>query len=237
MTTACSTRTRSGRPGSACAIIESDSHYKFLKRFRRAPFLAARLPNQDPVRLAVLERYYRELLNFCNRMIKNSDAAADAVQETYARVLTAQRDDRDVTEPRALLYRTARNLMTDQHRRNVVRGQNTHQDAEAPGEVDLGDLAAPLAFEPEAAAMSSQAVNAMLEVIGALPPRCRQAFVLHRFDGLSHAEIADRMSISRKMVEQHIKVAMLACRRGKSEWDARAGEPAPAAPSTESLQP
>lgn len=185
----------------------------------------------------MLERYYRELLNFCNRIIGNSDAAADAVQETYARVLSAQRKDRDVTEPRALLYRTARNLITDQHRRNVVRGQTTGSDAEPDADLVLDDLAAPLAFEPEAAAMSAQAVAAMLDVIRALPPRCRQAFVLHRFDGLSHAEIAERMDISRKMVEQHIKVAMLACRRGKSEWDLRAGERPSAAPSTEFLQP
>ncbi|MGE8612875.1 MAG: sigma-70 family RNA polymerase sigma factor [Achromobacter veterisilvae] len=194
------------------------------------------MSNQDPIRLAVLERYYRELLNFCNRIIGNSDAAADAVQETYARVLSAQRKDRDVTEPRALLYRTARNLITDQHRRNVVRGQTAGSDAEPDADLVLDDLAAPLAFEPEAAAMSAQAVAAMLDVIRALPPRCRQAFVLHRFDGLSHAEIAERMDISRKMVEQHIKVAMLACRRGKSEWDLRAGE-RPSAPSTEFLQP
>lgn len=201
------------------ATIEINSHYKL------------------PIRLAVLERYYRELLNFCNRIIGNSDAAADAVQETYARVLSAQREERDVTEPRALLYRTARNLITDQYRRNVVRGQAGGGDADPDADDGLDDLAAPLAFEPEAAAMSSQAVAAMLDVIHALPPRCRQAFVMHRFDGLSHAEIAERMDISRKMVEQHIKVAMLACRRGKSEWDQRAGEQ-PASPAgTESLQP
>ncbi|CAB3735903.1 putative RNA polymerase sigma factor FecI [Achromobacter deleyi] len=182
----------------------------------------------------MLERYYRELLNFCNRAIRNSDAAADAVQETYARVLSAQQGERELLEPRALLYRTARNLLTDQHRRNVVRGQAQPHDPD-PDDTGLDDIAAPAACQPETAAMSAQAVDAMLAVIAALPPRCRQAFVLHRFDGLSHTEIADQMGISRKMVEQHIKLAMQACRRGKSDWDARAG----AAPDVrqESLQP
>ena len=50
----------------------------------------------------MLERYYRELLNFCNRAIRNSDAAADAVQETYARVLSAQQGERELLEPRCL---------------------------------------------------------------------------------------------------------------------------------------
>ncbi len=185
--------------------------------------------------LAVLERYYRELLNFCTRIIRNSDAAADAVQETYARVLSAQQGERELIEPRALLYRTARNLLTDQYRRSVVRGEEQPRAADGD-DIALDEIAAPAASQPETAAMSTQAVDALLAVISALPPRCRQAFVMHRFDGLSHSDIAAQMGISRKMVEQHIKVAMQACRRAKSDWDARAGGAAPA-PSHEPLQP
>lgn len=200
------------------------------------PALPAHGPSAPFARLAVLERYYRELLNFCNRTIRNSDAAADAVQETYARVLSAQQGERELTEPRALLYRTARNLLTDQYRRNVVRGQGQPRDGDSD-EIALEDIAAPAASQPETAAMSAQAVDALLAVITALPPRCRQAFVMHRFDGLSHGDIAERMGISRKMVEQHIKVAMQACRRAKSEWDVRAGVAAAPPPSHEPLPP
>jgi RNA polymerase sigma factor (sigma-70 family) len=37
-----------------------------------------------------------------------------------------------------------------------------------------------------------------------LPPRCRQAFVLRKIEGLSQREIAQRMGISEKTVERHI---------------------------------
>jgi RNA polymerase sigma factor (sigma-70 family) len=170
----------------------------------------------------VLERYYQELLNFCSRTVRNRDAAADVVQESYARVLAVQHSGQAMPEPRALLYRTARNLQIDQHRRSEVRGESLHADGEASAD-ELDNLAAPEACEPDAAASSAQGVDALLATIDSLPPRCREAFILHKFDGLSHLEVAGHMGISRKMVEQHVKLAMDACRRCR---DGLGGPPA-----------
>jgi len=166
----------------------------------------------------VLERYYQELLNFCSRTLRNRDAAADIVQESYARVLAVQHSGQAVPEPRALLYRTARNLQVDQYRRSEVRGEALQPDAEASA-AELDNLAAPQACEPDAAASSAQGVEALLAVIDALPLRCREAFILHKFDGLPHSEVAELMGISRKMVEQHIKLALDACRRCRDALD------------------
>ncbi|MFT3803656.1 MAG: sigma factor [Burkholderiaceae bacterium] len=38
----------------------------------------------------MLERYYRELLGFLSRVVKDRDTAADLTQESYARVLAAR---------------------------------------------------------------------------------------------------------------------------------------------------
>lgn len=165
----------------------------------------------------MVARYYRELLNHLTRTIKDRDGAADIVQEAYVRVLALQQSGQVVSQPRALLYHTARNLVIDRHRRNEVRGESVQVD-DMPEEFDM--LAAPSACEPDVALASSQAVDAMLQTIDKLPVRCREAFILHRFDGLPHAEVAERMGISRKMVEQHIKLAMDACRRCKAQLDA-----------------
>jgi RNA polymerase sigma factor (sigma-70 family) len=164
----------------------------------------------------MIARYYQELLSHFTRMVQDRDSAADIVQEAYARVL-AQRDDKPIAQPRALLFHTARNLVIDRHRRSVTRGET---DLPAQADEDMANLAGPAAWEPEAALASAQAVDALLQAIEGLPLRCREAFVLHRFDGLAHAEVAERMGISRKMVEQHIKLAMIACRRCKAELDA-----------------
>lgn len=76
---------------------------------------------QSDVGLALLERYHRELLNFLTRQVNDRDAAADLAQESYVRVLSAQSSGLAVLDVRALLYRIARNLVIDQHRRAEVR--------------------------------------------------------------------------------------------------------------------
>lgn len=155
----------------------------------------------------MVTRYYRELLNFCARALRDRDAAADIVQESYARVLAMQRAAVPIAEPRALLYQTARHVMVDRHRRALLRD---HHDLDGLPEAEHPAAAAQL--QPDAIAASTQGVNAYVATIEALPPRCREAFVLHVFDGLSHAEIAEHMGASVSMVEKHIARGRLACR-------------------------
>lgn len=152
-------------------------------------------------------RYYRELLNFCARALKDRDAAADMAQEAYARVLAVGRSGVAIADPRALLYRTARNLMVDQHRRDTVR---QHESLDALTEDQLP--AAPRSDQPDEALAYDQYARAIAAAIEALPPRCREAFILNRFEGLSHQEVAERMGISRNMVAQHVTRGVLACK-------------------------
>ncbi|MBB6557730.1 RNA polymerase sigma-70 factor (ECF subfamily) [Acidovorax soli] len=181
------------------------------------------MPPTAPVD-AVLARYYQELLNYFARTARGRDNAADLVHEAYARVLTLQRSGQAIAQPRALLYRTVRNLLVDQHRRSSVREPVPGGASEEAPLPDVAELAAPAALGPEALAASSQGMAALLATIDALPLRCRQAFILHKFDGLSHAEVAAQMGISRKMVEQHIQRAMQACRQCRQALE---GEAAP----------
>ena len=155
----------------------------------------------------MLERYYRELLNFCARVVRDRDAAADLVQESYARVLAVRNSGQAMPEPRALLYQTARRLIIDRHRRQAVRLHDDIDDLPEPVHP-----AAPAHLEPESVYAHEQTARAFVAVIEALPPRCREAFILNRFEGLSHQEVAERMGISKNMVAQHITRAMLACK-------------------------
>jgi len=159
---------------------------------------------------SVFERYYRELLNFLSRAVRDRDTAADLAQESYARVLTAQQAGQPIRDPRALLYRTARNLMVDQHRRADVRGEA----GLAAGDeriADLDGVSGPAALEPETILASREDLSAVLAAIDKLPPRCREAFILYKFDGLSYADIAKQMGISVRTVEMQLQIAMKAC--------------------------
>ncbi|MFT3776738.1 MAG: sigma-70 family RNA polymerase sigma factor [Ottowia sp.] len=164
--------------------------------------------------------YYRELLNFCARSLKDRDAAADLVQEAYARLLAVSRAGQAIADPRALLYRTVRNLLIDQCRRRGVRAD--HQSLEAMTED--AQPALPRHQQPEELYAFGQYAQAIHDAVEGLPPRCREAFVLNRFEGLSHQEVADRMGISRNMVAQHVIRGMLVCKACHAAFH---GEPGP----------
>lgn len=178
---------------------------------------------------SVFERYYRELLNFLARKVGDRELAADIAQESYARVYAAPNKDK-VIEPRALLYTTARNLVTDHHRRTTVREQVEVSNAEGEHSdtFNLGIGMGPESMEPEAIFAGRQRLAAIEEVIALLPPRPREAFVLYKLDGLSRSEVAEKMGVGIKTVETHLSIAMNSCLHRLQQLDGTAPrEPAP----------
>ncbi|MEL6769623.1 MAG: sigma-70 family RNA polymerase sigma factor [Bacteroidota bacterium] len=144
------------------------------------------------------------LTRFADSLVRDSAVAADLVQEAYAR-LWERRADLDPTRSiKALVYRTVRNLAY-----NRARDRRTRADllAEHTAGTPLatGVSAAPL---PDAEA-EAKALDARLQAwIADLPDRQREALTLSRFDGLSHAEIADVMGVSPRTVNNHLVQAL-----------------------------
>ncbi len=127
--------------------------------------------------------------------------AEDVVQEACVHVLRLA-TPRTVREPARFLARISRNLWIDRSRRRKREAALFDPSADP-------DLATGYGLDPERIASSEETLLRALTAIDALPPRCRKAFELHRFEGLSYVGIAHRMGISVSMVEKHIAEAML----------------------------
>jgi RNA polymerase sigma-70 factor (ECF subfamily) len=65
--------------------------------------------------------------------------------------------------------------------------------------------------------IARQELRRLAAAIDTLPPRCREVFLLVRFENLSNGEAAIRLGISRNMVEKHLIKALLQIRRHLSE--------------------
>ncbi|ROM90947.1 RNA polymerase subunit sigma [Pseudomonas brassicacearum] len=159
----------------------------------------------------MLENYYRELVCFINARLGNRQVAEDVVHDAYVRVLE-RASDTPIEQPRAFLYRTALNLVIDGHRRNVSR------QAESLEVLDSEERY--FTPSPQTSFDHAQRLELLQQALAELAPLCRESFLLRKLEGLSHAEIAERLGISRSLVEKHIVNAMKHCRVRMRQWDA-----------------
>ena len=62
-------------------------------------------------------------------------------------------------------------------------------------------------------------VRAIKAAIAALPRQCRTVFIAYRVAGMDKADIADSLGIQRRMVDRHIRNALLSCLEKVSTLD------------------
>lgn len=159
----------------------------------------------------MLENYYRELVCFLNAKLGNLQVAEDVVHDAYVRVLERS-SDVPIEQPRAFLYRTALNLVIDGHRRNALR------QVESLDVLDSEERF--FSPSPQLSLDHGQRLELLQRALAELPSLCRESFLLRKLEGLSHPEIAERLGISRSLVEKHIVNAMKHCRVRVRQWDA-----------------
>jgi RNA polymerase sigma factor (sigma-70 family) len=176
----------------------------------RREVLVVNLTCQDIEQLFHVHRH--ELTRCLYRIVRCEQAAADLTQETYMRLVNLAQTT-SVTYPRALLFRTATNLAIDYLRKGKFE-RHTGDVLEVAMEVPSG---APSA---ERAVLDKQRLEIFLRAIDTLPPRCREAFLLHRVHDCSYRDIAARLEISESAVEKLIMRALLHCRAILQQHDA-----------------
>lgn len=71
-----------------------------------------------------------------------------------------------------------------------------------------------------------QRLALLADCIHALPPRCRDVFVMHRIHGVAQQDIATHLGISIKTVEKHLRLGTAACHRHMAEILHDLGSPA-----------
>jgi RNA polymerase sigma factor (sigma-70 family) len=151
---------------------------------------------------SVYQLYRKELINYLTRIVYCRDTAQDLVQESYL-ILSRVAAEQVIEQPRGFLYRTANNLALDhlRHHKVVVRHAELENRDEGPQTSSI-----------EQTLSKEQWLGLLRQAISELPPRCRDAFILHKVRGLSYRETANMLDISESAVEKHIIKGLQHCR-------------------------
>jgi RNA polymerase sigma-70 factor (ECF subfamily) len=146
----------------------------------------------------LFRRYYAELCRTAYRILLDTAAAEDVVQEVFLTLWRQRARTVEIEQPGPYLRRAVRNRALNHHRDHQSR---TVQLDEAPEPVTPHDITTRPLDQSE--------LDQMLEkAIAALPERSRLVFVLSRYESLSQKEIASQMGISVKTVENQMTRAL-----------------------------
>lgn len=135
--------------------------------------------------------------------------AEELVQDMFTQLWDKRAQLELRTSLRSYLFTAARNRCLNFIKHQNVRAQHEDHVKGAP----------PNSEADASAAMEQAELKACIDqAISALPDRCREAFRLSRFDGLSYKEIAARMDISPRTVEVQIGKALKILRAELREY-------------------
>ncbi len=150
----------------------------------------------------ILLRLFREdrpaLLRYVRRFLGNREDSEDIVQEALLRTCEHAQE---IAEPRAFAFTVARNLAANSRRHTRLAKTDS-----------LGDLSqsvvVPSGTSLEGEVLAEEEGRLLREAVELLSPQCRATFQLRVFQGCSHREIAQRLGITPKTVENHLSRAL-----------------------------
>lgn len=123
----------------------------------------------------------------------------DVAQDAFMRFVAIE-DRQAIENPRAYLFRTAHNVLVDEHRRLALRGASPVAAEARPASDDL---------TPERVLVGQEQLVILTRSLRAMPAARSRSFLLNRLQGLSCAAIARMTGYSESAIKKHIDVALM----------------------------
>lgn len=153
----------------------------------------------------LFRKFFPALMAFAGKFLPDEDDAREVVHKVFIS-LWEKRESLDTsTSLKAYLFKSVHNRSL-----NVIRDRKKISSEEVP------DIAGEINVEAQMNAMELE--DKINEVIQGLPEKCREVFELSRFEGLKYGEIAEKLGISVKTVENQMSKALKVLREKLADY-------------------
>ena len=176
----------------------NDSSFQLLPSDDSFEQWSRRLQSSDQRAFSELfDAMHGALRRYAWRFTSDEEAARDVVQDAFLKLWSIRAEIDPKRSLKALLYTMVRNLSLNhnraaQHTNGVLPEHDLHDHNPGADENFDADM-----------------LDAFLRrCIDEMPERRREAFVLSRYEGLSHEEIAQIMNLTPRTVNTHIVLAL-----------------------------
>lgn len=149
----------------------------------------------------IFRAHHKELEAYLRCQTNCQDTVADLVQDTFIRFKPLYEKPPGIQQVRAYLFRIAHNLVIDHFRKMRA------QPADLMANEDFCDLVED-GRGPEQAVDFQQRLQVVSQAVDALPPRCREVFLLVRVHDMNYVEVSEKLGISPKTVFAHMTKAL-----------------------------
>lgn len=145
---------------------------------------------------SIFDQYYESIRSFAYYKTGDVDLADDIVQEVFLKIWTNRNEVKDDTV-KSLLYTIAANIIKNhfKHQKVVYNFQKNDQPNEVSDETDAN--------------LRQEELNRKLQdTLAEIPEKSREVFLMNRIEGLTYADIADRLGLSVKAIEKRMSEAL-----------------------------
>lgn len=154
----------------------------------------------------LFKTYYPRLQGYALRYISDRDVVKDIIQECFIKLWERHKSIQSVSIQSFLFIMVRNSCLNYIKHISVVNKYQIEYLADIKGEERLyhtdflSDAEYPLLYD--------ELKTEIRQVIDELPERCREVFLMSRFEGLKNREIAEKLKISSTAVEKHIARAL-----------------------------
>lgn len=147
----------------------------------------------------IYKRFWRMSINTAFQRLKSKEMAEEVVQEVFVSLFIRRASIQLKSSLEAYIRLAIKNRIIDAFR--AQKSQEQLQIAEANNEE-------PSPAQPDEALEYKELRDKIKSSTDKLPEKCREVFLMSRFEHLSHQEISDRTGISISTVKKHINKAL-----------------------------
>ena len=155
----------------------------------------------------LINLYYDKLCDYASNLSRDHYMSEDIVQNVFIKIWDKRARLKTHFVIKKYLYKAVYNEFIDQYRKDIA---TTALEKKYIEELDLY-------LENEDEQKLMELMNLVKQQIELLPPKCKETFLLSRYEGLTYVEIAEYLNVSIKTVEDHMSRAFTTLRKKVGE--------------------
>lgn len=147
----------------------------------------------------LFRKLYPDLCHYAYRFLKDMDSAEEIVQDLFYNYWKNKERIEIKTSLKSYLYQATKNKCLKVIEHNNVKDKYAKEMLSQQ----------PYEAEETSQTIENEELSEIIEkTLNQLPDRCREIFIMSRFDGLKYNEIAEKLSVSIKTVEANMGKAL-----------------------------